>query len=228
VGRLRLIVTFFGMLFFGGVLGGAAGVAVAGLIVRPLYVCAATALVPGLDAHRRFKDAEVTYQEALTKFNLWRARTLTEFWCSLDGVVFEREVARLYEGLGYTVRLTPQSSDGGVDVVLERAGSVTAVQCKAHRKKIGIAVGRELVTSAKDLGADRMMIACTYGVSAPLHAYAREKGIQIVTAGDLVYMQMGLKEMSAAKLLVERPTSIAKRLKDRIAASPGAGGSSRG
>jgi HJR/Mrr/RecB family endonuclease len=129
-------------------------------------------------------------------------------------------VALLYQGLGYHVRLTPGTADGGIDIILERDRVVTAVQCKAHRKKIGIAVGRELVASANDIGADRMMIACTHGASVPLEAYAKEKGIQIVTAGELARLQMGLKGMGSKKLFVERPASIAERLKRRRAAPP--------
>lgn len=185
-----------GTLFFAGMLGALAGALVASFIVRPLYLFSARALVPGFDAFCRFKHAQGVYKTSLEKYQLWQARTLTEFWCSLPGVAFERE------------------------------GVVTAVQCKAHRKKIGVAVGREIVTSAKDIGADRMIIACTRGVSEPLKIYAREKGIEIVTAGELVRLQMGLKEMSQATLLVERPASIAERLKRRAAAPRGASGSS--
>jgi hypothetical protein len=215
-----------GTLLFAGALGALAGALVAAFIVRPLYLLAATALVPGFDAFRRFKLARGSYKAALEKYQLWQARTLTEFWCSLSGVVFEREVARLYQALGYQVRLTPGTADGGIDIVLLREGVVTAVQCKAHRKKIGVAVGRELVASAKDIGADRMMIACTHGVSEPLKVYAREKGIGIVTAAELARLQMGLKEMSQETLLIERPASIAERLKRRTAAPRGTSGSS--
>jgi Holliday junction resolvase len=215
-----------GTIFFAGVLGALAGALVADFVVRPLYMLSARALVPGFDAFCRFKHAQGAYKASLEKYQLWQALTLTEFWCSLPGVAFEREVARLYQASGYKVRLTPGTADGGIDIVLEHEGVVTAVQCKAHRKKVGVGVGRELVTSAKDIGADRMIIACARGVSEPLKLYAREKGIEIVTAGELARLQMGLKEMSQATLLVERPESIAERLKRRPAARRGASGSS--
>jgi HJR/Mrr/RecB family endonuclease len=215
-----------GTIFFAGVLGALAGALVADFVVRPLYMLSAKALVPGFDAFCRFKHVQGAYKASLEKYQLWQAPTLTEFWCPLPGVAFEREVARLYQASGYQVRLTPGTADGGIDIVLERGCVVTAVQCKAHRKKVGVAVGRELVTSAKDIGADRMIIACTHGVSEPLKLYAREKSIEIVTAGELARLQMGLKEMSQATLLVERPASIAERLKRRATARRGASGSS--
>jgi restriction system protein len=215
-----------GTLFFAGVLGALVGAFVAAFVVRPVYLFAATAMVPGFATLRRFKHAQGVYKAALEKYQLWLRRTLTEFWCSLPGVAFEREVARLYQALGYQARLTPGTADGGVDIVLMREGVVTAVQCKAHRKKIGVAVGRELVASANDIGADRMMIACTYGVSDPLNVYAREKGIEIVTADELAHLQMDLKEMSQEALVVERPASIAKRLKRRATTPRGGSGSS--
>lgn len=217
-----IILTLLGTLFFAGWLGALAGALVAAFVVRPLYLFVARVLVPGFSAFCRLKHAQSTYQSALEKYRLWQARTLTEFWCALTGVAFEREVARLYQALGYQVRLTPGTADGGIDIVLEREGVVTVVQCKSHRKKIGVSVGRELVASAKDIAADRMMIACTYGVSEPLKVYGREKGIEIVTANELARLQMSLKEMSQAILLVERPASIADRLKRRAAGPPGA------
>jgi Holliday junction resolvase len=221
-----IIFMFLGTFFFAGALGALAGALVAAFIVRPLYCLSARALVPGFEAFCRFKHAQGTYKVSLDKYQLWQAGTLIEFWCSLPGVAFEREVARLYQALGYQVRLTPGTADGGIDIVLEREGVVTAVQCKAHRKKVGVAVGRELVTSAKDIGADRMIIACTHGVSEPLKIYAREKSMEIVTADELARLQMGLKEMSRATLVVERPESIAERLKRRPAAPRGTSGSS--
>ncbi len=209
-----------GTLFFGAGLGALAGAVVAAFVVRPLYLFAARAFVPGFAAFCRLKRAQGAYTASVAKYRLWQARTLTEFWCSLPGTAFEREVGRLYQALGYQVRLTPGTADGGIDVVLERNGAVTAVQCKSYRKKVGVSVGRELVTSAKDIGADQMIIACTYGVSEPLKRYAREKGIEIVTAAELARHQMGLKEMSQATLFVETPASIAERIKRRNSAAP--------
>jgi hypothetical protein len=52
-------------------------------------------------------------------------------------------------------------------------------------------VGRELVTAAKDIGAERMIIACTHRASTSLAAYAKEKGIEIVTAGVLASYRNG-------------------------------------
>ena len=73
-----ITLTALGTLLFGGGLGAIAGMIVAGLIVRPLYLLAATAWVPGFGAFRLFKHAQDAYQAALTKYQLWQQRTAVE------------------------------------------------------------------------------------------------------------------------------------------------------
>jgi hypothetical protein len=165
------------------------------LLIRPLYELAARIFVPGFKAYRRFEHAQAVYEKKRAEYESWRRRLALEFWTSLSGREFECECAALFQRIGYSVSLTPGTADGGVDIVLRAGTDVTAVQCKALRGKVGISVGRELVTAAGDFGATRMMIACTSGASEPLLAYAREKGITIVTAADLIEAQLKLEEM---------------------------------
>lgn len=210
-----LTITVLGVLFMGSWMGAIGGLLVSGLVVRPLYLLIASRVVPGFAAFRRLKDAQGKYEAARASFQAWQQRCAEEYWRSLTGVEFERQVARLYQSAGYRVTLTPGTADGGIDIVLEREGAAIAVQCKAHRRKIGVAVARELVSAARDLGAERMMIACTQGVSSPLAAYAREKGIEIITAEGLARLQMSLTHVAPQTLRKERPASIAQRLSRR-------------
>ena len=63
---------------------------------------------------------------------------------------FEQLVAKLYEKMGFTVRTTPQSHDGGVDVVARRAMDIGVdyliIQCKHYPDgSVGEPVIRELM-----------------------------------------------------------------------------------
>ncbi len=173
-------------------------------LLGPTYQLVAGLMLPGYRAHRRYTRATDAYRAKLAEYGLYRRRLSLEFWRSLSGLQFERECAGLFTRMGYAVTLTPGTADGGVDIVLRSAEGVAAVQCKALKGKVGIGVGRELVTAARDMEATRMMIVCTAGASEPLRRYAKEKGITIVTAEDLVTWQMGLKGMPQVTVPVER------------------------
>ena len=49
----------------------------------------------------------------------------------------------------------PASNDEGIDIVLRKDSDIVAAQCKALKKKVGVAVGRELAAAAKDFGANQ-------------------------------------------------------------------------
>jgi restriction system protein len=68
---------------------------------------------------------------------------------------FEELVAELYAGLGYLVRLTQPSNDGGRDIIVEQRGPIPArfiIECKRPRsgKKIGLLPVRALMGTADD------------------------------------------------------------------------------
>lgn len=63
----------------------------------------------------------------------------------MDWREFEHLVAEIFRRKGYSVSMTENSADGGVDVVLYRRGTRSFVQCKQWRSaKVGVGVVREL------------------------------------------------------------------------------------
>ena len=66
-------------------------------------------------------------------------------WATLDGVGFERAVARIYKEEGFDVEFTPRTNDKGVDLILRKSGKVFIVQCKAYARNVGVSAVRELV-----------------------------------------------------------------------------------
>ncbi|MGJ8535342.1 MAG: restriction endonuclease [Alphaproteobacteria bacterium] len=52
--------------------------------------------------------------------------------------LFEETVASVFSDFGYDVELTSYHNDGGVDVILEKAGKTFCVQVKRYKNKIGV------------------------------------------------------------------------------------------
>ena len=115
-------------------------------------------------------------------------RQTNSIWSHLDGEAFERELAAVYNGLGYQIRRTPSSGDGGVDLILRMGDETTVVQCKARRDKIGVSTARELSASIVDFKAHRGVIACFEGVTQPTVEYIRDKPIEVIDLNDIIRM----------------------------------------
>ena len=114
-----------------------------------------------------------------------RRRRLEAHWMSLSGHDFERELATVYRGLGYRVKETPGSGDGGVDLVLKRNGKTIVVQCKAHKDPVGPAIARELYGSMVHSKADRAVLACTGGFTKGVYVFVKGKPIDLVSGSEL-------------------------------------------
>lgn len=68
-----------------------------------------------------------------------------ELWAALDGVTFERAVARIYRERGFNVQFTQRTNDQGVDPILKKNGILSIVQCKAYATNVGVSAVRELI-----------------------------------------------------------------------------------
>lgn len=163
-----------------------------------------------LQKHNQKVMSYTAFQQAISKYEIdmqkkeqWVRRQREDYWRSLSGVQFERELADVYRSLRYKVSMTPYTGDGGVDLLLEKDNRLTIVQCKAHSKKISISVARELVASMSDFKADDAIIACFEGVTKPVYEYIKDKRISIVTIADIVEMQTKFATMNPARQEVQ-------------------------
>jgi hypothetical protein len=128
----------------------------------------------------RYELACVNYERALRAHAEYTLKVQEGFWRALSGRAFESELGKLFSNAGYTVKMTPATSDGGVDLVLLRGNETIVVQCKAHNKKISVGVARELVASMIDFKAKRGVIASLEGVTGPVHKYIEGKNISVI------------------------------------------------
>jgi len=137
----------------------------------------------------RYQNAMSAYRRSKADYDARLAKQQIQYWRSLSGVAFERELGRLFTRMGYNVQYTPGTADGGVDLCLRKNGKVTVVQCKAHNKRISIGVARELIASMLDFGADDAIIACFDGVTKPVEEYIKGKKITVLKVADIVARQ---------------------------------------
>jgi hypothetical protein len=136
---------------------------------------------------QEYNRAVEQYEQAMVEYDNYR-QTLEQHWKSLRGVAFEQELAHLYEKLGYEVQVTPATRDGGVDLILERDGTSTIVQCKGHDKPVGVRAARELYGTLMDSHAHRAILACPVGFTPGVLSFVEDKPIDLVSADELVGM----------------------------------------
>ena len=91
--------------------------------------------------------------------------------------------------MGYDVKITSITGDGGVDLILRKDGILTVVQCKAHNKRIPIGVARELRSSMLDFKADNAIIACFEGATKPVTEYIKDKAITVLDLNSILALQ---------------------------------------
>ena len=82
-------------------------------------------------------NAVEKYNKEVSEYEYYLKKCSIDFWNSLDGFEFEKEIAKLYRKQGYDATVTSATGDGGVDIILRRNGERIAVQCKHHAKPVG-------------------------------------------------------------------------------------------
>lgn len=97
---------------------------------------------------------------------------------------FEELIAHILEGFGWEVELTPETRDGGYDILavskdLGKSGIRTSylVECKKYRqdRKVGITVARQLLQVKSELRASHAIIATTSDFSVDLYRFASQR-----------------------------------------------------
>ena len=111
-----------------------------------------------------------------------------DFWFSLDGKSFEKEIGKLYRRLGYHVKLRGGANDGGIDLEILKDNNHIAIQCKAHRKSIGPGVIREFSGSMDHAHFKKGILICPSGFTRGVYQYTGGSRIKLIDVNDLVKM----------------------------------------
>jgi restriction system protein len=100
---------------------------------------------------------------------------------------FERWVGEAYRRQGYQVAETSDGADGGVDLVLRRAGETTYVQCKHWRAtKVDVRPVRELYGVMVSGGAHKGVIVTAGRFTTAAHAETQGKPLLLIGGNSLL------------------------------------------
>ena len=109
---------------------------------------------------------------------------------SIDWFQFEQLVALVYRKQGYAVsRRGGANPDGGIDLVIEKNGTRTAVQCKHWKTwNVGVKAVRELLGALTDAGIRRGLFITLGGCTEDAKRLADKHGIEVVNEAGLARM----------------------------------------
>ena len=112
-----------------------------------------------------------------------------EWWWSLDGWQFEQEVAKIFISKGYNATVTRATGDGGVDIILEKDGFRSIVQCKHHNNPVGPNDARALWGCKDDFQADEVILIASSGITKGAADYINNKpNYTVYTLDDIIEM----------------------------------------
>lgn len=134
------------------------------------------------------------------------------YWLGLDGYTFEEEIAKLYVSLGHKVKITPKSGDGGIDLILHnKEGKQIFVQCKNHKKPVGVGVIRELLGVVASGGAEKGILICSSGTTNGGIEFGKKNSIEILTVHDVVTLNKKVNPASTNTRFDLEPKFSTKR-----------------
>ncbi len=109
---------------------------------------------------------------------------------AIDWFQFEKLVALVYRKLGFTVtRRGGANPDGGIDLVIEKDGQRSAVQCKQWRTwNVGVKAVREFLGALTDAGISKGVFITLCGYTGDAKQLAEKHGIEIVNEAGLAKM----------------------------------------
>lgn len=105
---------------------------------------------------------------------------------------FEILVANLFGKMGLETKLTRSSRDGGVDAVAFDTrpvlGGKVVIQAKRYRDTVGVSAVRDLYGTMLNEGANKGVLVCTSGYGPDAYNFAKDKPIELIDAGGLLYL----------------------------------------
>jgi HJR/Mrr/RecB family endonuclease len=162
-----------------------------GLLLWPCFFIILILIFGGLNNIREsrerskpiYRKIEI-YEAALDRYK----QTNDQYWKSLRGIAFETALANLYGKMGYWVHQTKGSGDEGIDLVLEKEGVKTVVQCKGHAKPIGVGAVRDLYGAMMHFGVPSAVLACPAGFTEGVIHFVMNKPIRLISASEIIEM----------------------------------------
>jgi Holliday junction resolvasome RuvABC ATP-dependent DNA helicase subunit len=106
--------------------------------------------------------------------------------CSMTAIAFKEFTVSLFREMGYTVEITPGTSDNGIDLLLRKNNQLIAVQCKQWSAPVGEPVVRDFYGVLMSSGAHSGYIVTTSTFTSHAYSFAEGKPIQLVDLEALI------------------------------------------
>jgi restriction system protein len=106
--------------------------------------------------------------------------------CSMTALTFKEFTASLFREMGYTVEITPGTSDNGIDLLLRKNHQLIAVQCKRWSAPVREPVVRDFYSALMSSGAQFGYLVTTSTFTSHAYSFAEGKPIQLVDLEALI------------------------------------------
>lgn len=131
-----------------------------------------------------------TYSDTL----FWKDKSVIEYRSLSDlkrmhPFKFEDYVAKLYKNMGYSVKQTKRTGDGGKDIVATKNGQTYFVECKRYSDPINVHKMRDFVGACVLGGKDvKGIYVTTSSFTNDAKSAANRIGIQMIDGNKLMSM----------------------------------------
>lgn len=139
-----------------------------------------------------------------------------QYWLSMNGWQFEKEVAKLYEAHGYEAVVTKGSDDGGIDIFLTKDGVKLGVQCKNYHKPAAQVVIRELAGAMLHENLDGGIVIASSGYTKRAKEFAENKPIELLNINDVLRMHADTLAMNKEYFVPDCPKCGSKDVAEHI------------
>ena len=112
---------------------------------------------------------------------IYEGKVLAAISC-MDGYEFEDFMAFIFKQLGYRVKQTPRSGDGGKDLILKGKDGIIYVECKRYsgENKVSRGLVQKLVGATVSDGYDKCLFVTTSDYTKEAREYAANcKGVNV-------------------------------------------------
>src|SRR5262245_11523667 len=110
---------------------------------------------------------------------------------SMTAVSFKDFIASLFREMGYTVEITPGTSDDGIDLLLRKNNQLIGVQCKRWNTPVTEPIIRDFYSAIRSSEAQSGYVITTSTFTSHAYSFAEGKPIQLVDLEALLDLATG-------------------------------------
>jgi restriction system protein len=104
---------------------------------------------------------------------------------TMNGIQFERFVAKLFQSQGYAIEFTPATGDLGIDLIAFRDGKRCAVQCKRQSAQVSRRAVSDAVAGRSHYDCNEAMVVTNAHFTKGARILANSTGCRLIDRKDL-------------------------------------------